>query len=162
MIITIFQFQFKTQFVLFSDVIKPLINVYCTSANQRVFVREIFTYKILFKNPNDEILHFNATIGNAEGFMLSGHKHLTFTIFAHSEFELALNLYPLKANYQRLPELKLEIKTYSEEIVAIVDKDGNVIENGGEINRKQNELNELLERWLPKSIFVHPPNRIVT
>ncbi|KAG5674370.1 hypothetical protein PVAND_004344 [Polypedilum vanderplanki] len=144
------------------DVVKPLLNIYCTSTNnQRVFVREVFTYKILFRNPNDEILHFTATIGNSDGFMFSGHKQLTFTIFAHSEFELALNLYPLKSNFQRLPELKLEIKSYSEDIVAIVEKDGNVVESGSEISRKQTELNELLERWLPKSIFVHPPNRKV-
>ena len=91
--------------------------------------------------------------------MLSGHKLLTFTIFPQSEFELAYNLYPLKSNFQRLPELKMDIKSYTEEIDAIVEKDGNIVESGTEISRKQAELNELLERWLPKSIFVHPPSR---
>lgn len=104
-------------------------------------------------------MHFHATIGNADGFMLSGHKQLTFTLFSHSNFELTFNLYPLKSNFQKLPELKLDIKSYTEEIVAIVEKDGNVVDSGTEITKKQGEVNSLLERWLPKSIFVHPPNR---
>ncbi|XP_070496804.1 trafficking protein particle complex subunit 11 isoform X1 [Chironomus tepperi] len=141
------------------DVVVPLLNIYCTSPTERVFVREIFTYKILLKNPGDEILHFQASIGNSDGFMLSGHKQLTFTLFSHSTFELTFNLYSLKSNYQKLPELKLDIKSYTEEIVAIVEKDGNVVDSGTEITRKQQEVNSLLERWLPKSIFVHPANR---
>lgn len=143
----------------FSDITAPLLNIYCTSPTERVFVREIFTYRILLKNPGDEILHFNANIGNSDGFMFSGHKQLTFTLFARSEFELTFNLYPLKSNFQKLPEIKLDIKSYTDEIVAIVEKDGNVVDAGTEITRKQTEINNLLERWLPKSIFVHPANR---
>lgn len=108
-----------------------------------------------------------ATVGNSDGFMLSGHKQLTFTIFPFSEFELTYNLYPLKANFQKLPEIKMEIKNYLEDqAVSIVAANlNNEKENENpqvtEISKKQNELNSLLERWLPKSIFVHPPNRKV-
>jgi trafficking protein particle complex subunit 11 len=124
--------------------------------HDRAFVREIFTYKLLLKNPRDEILHLTANIGNSDGFMLSGHKQLTLTIFSNSEFELTYNLYPLKANFQRLPEIKMEVKNYSEE--QAVEKEGESV-SAGDLAKKQTELNELLERWLPKFIFVHPPNR---
>lgn len=103
-----------------------------------------------------------ATIGSSDGFMLSGHKQLTFTIFPTSHVELTYNLYPLKANFQKLPEIKMEIKNYMEEqavanvIVADKDAEGGQV---SELSKKQTELNDLLERWLPKSIFVHPPNR---
>jgi hypothetical protein len=86
--------------------------------------------------------------------MLAGHKQLTLTIFPHSQYELTYNLYPLKSNFQRLPEVKLEIKNYAEEQIAEKET-----ENTGDLTKKQNELNELIERWLPKFIFVHPPNR---
>lgn len=139
---------------------KPLLNIYCSSLQQRVFVKEIFTYKILLKNPHDEILHLIANIGNSDGFMIAGHKQLTLTIFPQSEFELAYNLYPLKANFQQLPEIKLEIKNYNEEQIAAVAGEKEA-ENSlvNDLTKKQAELNEMLARWLPKSIFVHPPNR---
>lgn len=146
--------------------VRPLINIYYTSLHQRIFVREIFTYKILLKNPRDEILYMAANIGNSDGFMLSGHKQLTFTIFPNDTFELAYNLYPLKANFQRLPEIKMEIRSFNEEqltttstTTTTIDKEGENNPAVSEISKKQTELNELLERWLPKSIFVHPPNR---
>lgn len=125
-----------------------------------MFVKEIFTYKILLKNPHDEILHLIANVGNSDGFMLSGHKQLTLTISPHSEYELSYNLYPLKSNFQRLPEIKLEIKSYTEEPVVQVSGEKDAENNQiSEWTKKQNELNDLLERWLPKYIFVHPPNR---
>lgn len=146
--------------ISFLDVIKPLLNIYCTSLHQRVFVREIFTYKVLLRNPHSDILHLSANVGNCDGFMLAGHKQLTLTIFPHCEYELTYNLYPLKSNFQRLPEIKLEIKNYNEEQVLASggDKEG---ENNqqSDLTKKQSELNDLLERWLPKLIFVHPPNR---
>lgn len=91
--------------------------------------------------------------------MLAGHKQLTFTIFSHSEYELSFNLYPLKSNFQKLPELKLDIKNHTDEIVGIVEADGHVVDAGSEIAKKQAEINSLLDRWLPKSIFIHPANR---
>lgn len=136
--------------------VKPLLNIYCTSLQQRVFVKEVFTYRILLKNPHDEILHLIANIGNSDGFMLAGHKQLTLTISPLSEFELTYNLYPLKSNFQKLPEVKLEIKNFIEEIVVSSDTENAQI---SDLTKKQTELNELLERWLPKYIFVHPPNR---
>lgn len=139
--------------------IKPLVNIYYSSGPQRVFVREIFTYKIILKNSREDILHMTATIGSSDGFMLSGHKQLTFTIFPSSDVELTYNLYPLKANFQKLPEIKMEIKNYMEEqqqVTAEKEVEGIQV---SELSKKQTELNELLERWLPKSIFVHPPNR---
>ena len=142
--------------------IKPLLNIYCPALEKRVFVKEIFTYKILLKNPHEEILHLNANIGNADGFMLSGHKQLTLTIFPHSEYELTYNLYPLKANFQRLPELSLEVKNYfDEEVISVSggEKDAEASPQSTELSKKQIELNELVERWLPKSIFIHPTNR---
>lgn len=92
--------------------------------------------------------------------MLAGHKQLTLTIFPHSEYELTYNLYPLKSNFQRLPDVKLEIKNYTEEQIATASGEKEA-ENPqvSDLTKKQNELNELIERWLPKFIFVHPSNR---
>lgn len=135
----------------------PLINVYC-SINERVYVREYFTYKITLKNPHPTVLQMIATfnVNASDGFMFAGHRQVNVTILSNSEFDLLFNLYPLKANFQRLPELKLELFTSQDDSLK-----ENVIETTQkpEISQNQLELNELLKRWLPKSVFVHVSSR---
>lgn len=133
---------------------EPLLNVYC-SIKERVFVREFFTYKVTLKNPHASILNFVATfnVNSTDGFMFAGHRQVNITILSYSQFDLSFNLYPLKSNYQRLPELKLEL-TQSQDENSLKE---NLIESAQkpEVSQKQAELNELLKRWLPKAVFVH-------
>lgn len=133
---------------------EPLLNVYC-SIKERVFVREFFTYKVTLKNPHASILNFVATfnVNSTDGFMFAGHRQVNITILSYSQFDLSFNLYPLKSNYQRLPELKLEL-TQSQDDNSLKE---NLIESAQkpEVSQKQAELNELLKRWLPKAVFVH-------
>lgn len=134
-------------FVKAVDVRQPLLNIY-TSPVDRVFVREVFTYKVTLKNPHSSILNLKATFDSntTDGFMFAGHRQLNISIFSHSTFELTFNLYPLKSDWQKLPELKLDLITHHD--------DGSPT-NVDPITPKQTELNELLRRWLPKTIFVH-------
>jgi trafficking protein particle complex subunit 11 len=134
-------------FVKAIDIRQPLLNIY-TSPVDRVFVREVFTYKITLKNPHSSILNLKATFDSSctDGFMFSGHRQLNISIFSHSSFELTFNLYPLKSDWQKLPELKLDLISHHD--------DGSPT-NVDPITSKQSELNELLRRWLPKAIFVH-------
>lgn len=130
-----------------------MINIH-SAINHRVFVRECFTYRIVLKNPHANILNMIATfnVTGSDGFMFAGHRQVNVTIFSHSQFELTFNLYPLKSNFQRLPELKLELVNSQDDALK-----ENVIETSQkpEISQRQLELNELLKRWLPKSVFVH-------
>lgn len=139
---------------LLVDVREPLLNIYC-AINERVYVREYFTYKISLKNPHPSILNLVATfnVNSTDGFMFAGHRHVNVTILAHSEFDLTFNLYPLKSNFQKLPELKLELVNSQDEN----SLKENLIETTQkpEISQRQVELNGLLQRWLPKSVFVH-------
>lgn len=136
-----------------TGVTEPLLNIY-SDIQDRVFVREFFTYKIILKNPHSSLLNMVATfnVNTADGFMFAGHRQVNITILSYSQFELSFNLYPLKANYQRLPELKLELAISSDEIGT---KEQLEAAQRADINQKQTELNELLSRWLPKSVFVH-------
>lgn len=137
-----------------TDVREPLLNIYC-SITERVFVREFFTYKVTLKNPHSTILSLVATfnVNSAEGFMFAGHRQVNVTILSYSQFELAFNLYPLKSDFQRLPELRLELVSSQDDSAA----KENIIETTQkpEVSQKQLELNELLKRWLPKAVFVH-------
>lgn len=140
---------------LFSDVKEPLLNIYC-AIKERVYVREFFTYKVTLKNPHASILSLVATfnVNSTDGFMFAGHRQVNVTILSHSQFDLTFNLYPLKSNFQRLPELKLEFVNSQDDGVATKE---NLIESSlkPEISQKQVELNELLKRWLPKAVFIH-------
>lgn len=91
-------------------------------------------------------------VNTADGFMFAGHRQVNITILSYSQFELSFNLYPLKANHQRLPELKLELINTSEDTGAKDKIDATQI---ADMQQKQTQLNELLIRWLPKSVFVH-------
>lgn len=136
------------------EVKEPLLNVY-SSIQNRVFVREYFTYKVTLKNPHSTIINLIATfnVNSSDGFMFAGHRQVNVTILSYSQIDLSFNLYPLKSNFQRLPELKLELINSQDDCAA----KENVIETTQkpEISQKQLELNELLKRWLPKAVFVH-------
>lgn len=127
----------------------------------RVFVREVFTYKVTLKNPHSTILNLLATfnVNGADGFMFAGHRQVNVTILSFSQFDLSFNLYPLKSNNQKLPELKLEIVSNQDDSTL----KENLIEStqNPEASQKQSELNELLKRWLPKSVFVHVSHKLL-
>ncbi|CAO1400963.1 unnamed protein product [Diamesa tonsa] len=145
------------------EIIEPPINIYCY-IKQRLYVREVFTLKITLKNPTKNILHLIATLKSCEGFMFAGHRQLNITVFSYSKFDLCFNLYPLKSNFQPLPELQLEYNTAYE-----TQSDENILANETRLgtddscksvtNQKQLELNGLIQRWMPKILFVHPPIR---
>lgn len=140
--------------ISYADVKEPLLNVYC-AIEERVFVREFFTYKVTLKNPHSSILNMVATfnVSSADGFMFAGHRQVNVTILSYSQCDLSYNLYPLKSNFQRLPELKLELVSSQDDSL----QKENIIETSQkpEVTQKQLELNELLKRWLPKSVFIH-------
>lgn len=166
------------------EIIEPPINIYCY-IKQRLYVREVFTLKITLKNPTKNILHLIATLKSCEGFMFAGHRQVFFeiyiliyikknilinfvlqlniTVFSYSKFDLCFNLYPLKSNFQPLPELQLEYNTAYE-----TQSDENILANETRLgtddscksvtNQKQLELNGLIQRWMPKILFVHVSN----
>lgn len=107
------------------------------------------------KNPHSAVLNLLATfnVNSSDGFMFAGHRQVNVTILSFSQFDLSFNLYPLKSNFQRLPELKLELVNTQDDAAA----KENVIETTQkpEVSQKQLELNEFLKRWLPKAVFVH-------
>lgn len=92
-------------------------------------------------------------VSSTDGFMFAGHRQVNVTILSYSQFDLSYNLYPLKSNFQRLPELKLELVSSQDD--GLLKE--NIIETSQkpEVTQKQLELNELLKRWLPKSVFIH-------
>lgn len=136
------------------DVRQPLLNIY-TSPVDRVFVREVFAYRVTLVNPHSTILSLKATFdpNSTEGFMFAGHRHLNVTIFPHSSSELTYNLYPVKSDWQKLPELKLELMSQQDDAAAVQQPTAIVIADP--LAQRQTELNELLRRWMPKAIFVH-------
>lgn len=64
---------------------------------------------------------------------------INISLFSHSTYDLSFNLYPLKLGWQNLPELILEYSTQ-------FDKKDEL---------QQSELNNLVKRWMPKSVFIH-------
>jgi trafficking protein particle complex subunit 11 len=92
-------------------------------------------------------------VNSTDGFMFAGHRQVNVTLLSFSQIELTFNLYPLKSNFQRLPDLKLELVNTQDDS-ALKE---NLIETSlkPESSHRQTELNELLKRWLPKSVFVH-------
>lgn len=98
-------------------------------------------------------------VNGADGFMFAGHRQVNITILSHSDFDLWFNLYPLKSSNQKLPELKLELLNDQDDSVL----KENIIETTQkpEVSQKQAELNELLKRWLPKSVFVHVSHKLL-
>lgn len=136
------------------DVRQPLLNIY-TSPVDRVFVREVFAYRVTLVNPHSTILNLRATFdpNSTEGFMFAGHRHLNVTIFPHSSSELTYNLYPVKSDWQKLPELKLELISQQDESSTAQQQPAAIVVDS--IAQRQAELNELLRRWMPKAIFVH-------
>jgi trafficking protein particle complex subunit 11 len=149
----IFNYLNKIVNPFLADVKEPLLNIYC-AINDRVYVREFFTYRVTLKNPHSSILNLvaNFNVNSTDGFMFAGHRQVNVTVLSYSQFELSFNLYPLKSNYQKLPELKLEL-TNSVDDSAV--KESFIVAQKTEVSQKQAEVNELLKRWLPKSVFIH-------
>lgn len=69
-------------FCLPTDVREPLLNVH-SEIQERVFVREVFTYKVTLKNPHSTILNLIASfnVNGADGFMFAGHRKSTLRFY---------------------------------------------------------------------------------
>ncbi|XP_055376778.1 trafficking protein particle complex subunit 11 isoform X2 [Condylostylus longicornis] len=125
------------------DIDEPPLNLYC-SIEEKIFVKIPMPFKIVFKNPTTKVIPLIATLSNNDNFMCSGHKQLNISVFAHSEKELVFNLYPLKVGWQTLPELNLEYNTQADP-----SKD----------DTHKNILSELVQRSMPKKVFVLPASK---
>ncbi|XP_053673204.1 trafficking protein particle complex subunit 11 [Anopheles nili] len=158
------------------EVIDPPLNLYCY-LDQRMYVRAPMTLRITLRNPTRRILHLQAILNSSDSFMFAGHRQLNVTIFSYSSYDLLFNLCPLKAGWQPLPELQLEYQNFQTPAAApaaggkpsaaeapatattTTTTIGNdVIADGLEGQRKA-ELASLVQRWMPKMAFVHPPTR---
>ncbi|XP_030385750.1 trafficking protein particle complex subunit 11 [Scaptodrosophila lebanonensis] len=130
------------------DIVEPPLNIYCT-IEEKLFVKMPIAFKIVLKNPTTHVLHLIATLSmsKADNFICSGHRQLDISIMAYEEKDLVYNLYPLQVGWQELPVLTLEYNTK-------VDP---------QKNESQNELlGELVQRALPKRVFVLPPLKQLT
>ncbi|XP_058459958.1 trafficking protein particle complex subunit 11 isoform X2 [Malaya genurostris] len=161
------------------EVIDPSLNLYCY-LEEKMYVRVPMTLRITLKNSTRKILHLQAVLNSSDSFMFSGHRQLTVTIFAFSTYDLLFILYPLKAGWQPLPELQLEYVshggttlsnqtgTQSGGVVSghgsgeiSITQTGEAIEaaNDSFENQLKAELDSLVKRWMPKTVFIHPPTR---
>ncbi|EDW50298.1 GM14549 [Drosophila sechellia] len=125
------------------DIVEPPLNIYCT-IEEKMFVKMPMAFKVVLKNPTTHVLHLiaNLSISKTDNFICSGHKQLDISIMAYEEKELVYNLYPLQVGWQELPVLSLEYNTKADP----QKKDS------------QNALlDELVQRALPKRVFVLPP-----
>ncbi|XP_049298496.1 trafficking protein particle complex subunit 11 [Anopheles funestus] len=163
------------------EVIDPPLNLYCY-IEQRMYVRLPMTLRITLRNPTRRILHLQAILNSSDSFMFAGHRQLNVSIFAYSTYDLLFNLCPLKAGWQPLPELQLEYQNFQTATptpggvsmpgtqtvpvkgaadtatVAAPPVDDVIVADGMESQRKA-ELASLVQRWMPKMVFVHPPTR---
>ncbi|XP_017000821.2 trafficking protein particle complex subunit 11 [Drosophila takahashii] len=122
---------------------EPPLNIYCT-IEEKMFVKMPMAFKVVLKNPTTHVLHLiaNLSISKTDNFICSGHKQLDISIMAYEEKELVYNLYPLQVGWQELPVLSLEYNTKADP----------------QKNDSQNALlDELVQRALPKRVFVLPP-----
>ncbi|XP_060652772.1 trafficking protein particle complex subunit 11 [Drosophila nasuta] len=130
------------------DIAEPPLNIYCT-IEEKMFVKMPMAFKVVLKNPTTHVLHLIATlsISKSDNFICSGHKQLDVSIMAYDEKELVYNLYPLQVGWQELPVLTLEYNTKADP----------------QKNDSQNVLlDELVQRALPKRVFVLPPLKQLT
>ncbi|XP_017474122.1 PREDICTED: trafficking protein particle complex subunit 11 [Rhagoletis zephyria] len=125
------------------EIEEPPLNIYCT-IEEKMFVKMPMTYKVVLHNPTSNVLHLVATlsISIADNFICSGHKQLDISIYAYSEKQLVYNLYPLCVGWVNLPELTLEYNTKGDP---------------GKDDTHNNALAELVQRSIPKKVFVLPP-----
>ncbi|XP_064547367.1 trafficking protein particle complex subunit 11 [Drosophila montana] len=130
------------------DIAEPPLNIYCT-IEEKMFVKMPMAFKVVLKNPTMHVLHLIATlsISKSDNFICSGHKQLDVSIMAYDEKELVYNLYPLQVAWQELPVLTLEYNTKADP----------------QKHDSQNALlDELVQRALPKRVFVLPPLKQLT
>lgn len=64
-------------------------------------------------------------------------------MFAQSTYNLEFNLYPLKAGWQNLPEFIMKYNTRED-----------VPGNRQDDHSNNLELQKLVERWMPKKVFI--------
>lgn len=69
---------------------------------------------------------------------------LNISLFARSTYNLQFNLYPLKAGWQQLPEFEIKFNTSEDSIP----------EKRSEDHLNNLELQKLVERWIPKKVFI--------
>lgn len=75
--------------------------------------------------------------------LICSHLQLNFSIFANSQYNLAFNLYPLKAGWQALPVFELKYNTPDD-----------VVTQPNEELFSNFELQTLIDRWMPKKIYI--------
>uniref|UniRef100_A0A182Y7W1 Trafficking protein particle complex subunit 11 n=1 Tax=Anopheles stephensi TaxID=30069 RepID=A0A182Y7W1_ANOST len=159
------------------EVIDPPLNLYCY-IEQRMYVRLPMTLRVTLRNPTRRILHLQAILNSSDSFMFAGHRQLNVSIFAYSTYDLLFNLCPLKAGWQPLPELQLEYQNFQPSApsppnpaaagvpgtqpavvkleVATATGEADVIVADGVESQRKAELASLVQRWMPKMVFVHP------
>lgn len=69
---------------------------------------------------------------------------MNISLFAQSTYNLHFNLYPLKAGWQQLPEFEIKYNT-PEDVVP---------EKRAEEQANNVELQKLVQRWMPKRVFI--------
>ncbi|XP_031630878.1 trafficking protein particle complex subunit 11 [Contarinia nasturtii] len=122
------------------EIVEAPLNIYCY-LDEKMYVKVPMTLLITLKNTSNSTLHLKSFLKNADNFMFAGHSQFNVSLFAQSTFNLEFNLYPLKAGWQNLPEFIITFNTNEE----IRDQQNNNF-----------ELQNLVERWIPKKVFILP------
>ncbi|XP_033149774.1 trafficking protein particle complex subunit 11 [Drosophila busckii] len=120
---------------------EPPLNIYCT-IEEKMFVKMPMAFKVVLKNPTPHVLHLIATlaISNTDNFICSGHKQVRKLHL--EQHNLLVDVSKLQVGWQELPVLTLEYNTKADP----------------QKNDSQNALlDELVQRALPKRVFVLPP-----
>lgn len=76
--------------------------------------------------------------------LLFFYSQLNVSLFAKSTYNLLYNLYPLKAGWQQLPEFEVKYNT----------PDDVHSEQRAEEQYNNYELQNLVNRWMPKKVFI--------
>lgn len=161
-------FENETKLMVNSiDIVEAPLNLYCYM-DEKMYVKVPMTLTITLRNTTNSIIHLKSYLKNADNFMFAGHSqvssnhliyleivkinviifhclHFQFNIslFAQSTFDLEFNLYPLKAGWQNLPEFIMKYNT-REDIPGKRQED----------QTNNLELQKLVERWMPKKVFI--------
>ena len=156
---------YSSLFHCLSEIVDAILNIYC-HLDEKMYVKVPMTLTITVKNSSKRTLHLKCSLKNADNFMFSGNTHVSYTsrrkkicvrltirlfalqlniaIFANSSYSLSYNLYPLKAGWQRLPEFEFKYNTPTDVIA----------EQRQEDLLNDIELQNLVNRWMPKKVFI--------
>ncbi|KAG4077438.1 hypothetical protein HA402_002865 [Bradysia odoriphaga] len=122
------------------EIVESPLNIHCC-LDDKMYVKVPMTLKITLVNPTVKAMRLRTSMKNSENFMISGNTQLNISIYSRSSFDLSFNLYPLKAGWQELPEFEIRYNNTP-------DDEPNVDANA--------ELQSLVDRWMPKKVFILP------